>query len=139
MAIPSDREIDPHGDLDGASARKTFSGKDVAEAEVLIAENSLARQEDLFWMGPVAFVYYLPAAAAYLESESASGDSDFVTSFCGTLVTRCEQDGAAIAEAKPTLQRIERYLSTHLDRFDLDADEAKSVTQKLAAIRDRLK
>lgn len=138
MSIPSKREIDPYGDLDGASARRTFEGKSVAEAERLIAESSLARQEDLFWMGPVAFVYYLPAAAAYLEGESAAGDSDFVSSLCGTLVTRCEQDGAAIDEARPTMRRIADYVRENVGKFDLDADETSSVLRKITALLDRL-
>lgn len=68
LPLPSAREINPFDDLDGIEAEKHFLGKSIDEAERLLAENFSRYQEDLMFMGPVAFRYYLPAAIRYLKS-----------------------------------------------------------------------
>jgi hypothetical protein len=55
MTLPTAKEIDPYGGLDGQVACKNFLGKSLDEAEALFRENSLYYQEGLMWMGPVAF------------------------------------------------------------------------------------
>ena len=66
----------PNGSLDEGSACKHFLGKTLTEAEALFREASLYYQEDLMWMGPRAFQFYLPAALNDLKSEAARGPND---------------------------------------------------------------
>ena len=88
MNLPTAKEMDPYDSLDGQRACKNFLGKNLDEAEALFRENSLHYQEDLMWMGPIAFRYYVAAAISYIQSEAAVGDSDFINCFVGLLEFR---------------------------------------------------
>ena len=63
--IPTSNEINVYDSLDERSACEHFQGKNLDEAELLFRENSLCYQEDLMWMGPMAFRYYVEAAIRY--------------------------------------------------------------------------
>src|SRR3981081_234663 len=79
LMLPTRDEINVHGSPDEESACEHFFGKTQAEAERLFRSNSAYYQEDLMWMGPRAFHFYLPAAASYVMSDAARGDGDFVS------------------------------------------------------------
>ena len=86
MSTPKQDQIDVFGTLDERKACKHFLGKTVDEAVRLFEENALFYQEDLMFMGPVAFQYYVPAFVRYIDS--AVGDSDAVNCFVGLLEHR---------------------------------------------------
>ena len=77
-SLPTLADINVHDSLDERSAVEHFFGQDLLQAEVLFRENFLYYQEDLMWMGPRAFCFYVDAAIAYLLSPAASGDSDAI-------------------------------------------------------------
>ena len=66
--LPTAREINPYDDLDGRDAERHFLGKTLDEAFALFSSGFYRYQEDLMFMGPVAFRYYLPAAVRHVES-----------------------------------------------------------------------
>jgi hypothetical protein len=70
MELPTAKEIDPYNSLDGQAAAEHFSGKNLAEAEALFRENSPHYQEDLRWMGPVAFRFFAGEVIGIVESRS---------------------------------------------------------------------
>ncbi|MFM7315484.1 MAG: hypothetical protein ACKO5E_00925, partial [bacterium] len=78
---PTEQEINVYDSLDERCAVKNFVGKSQQEAELMFRENFLTYQEDLMWMGPVAFAYYLVPAMNYLKSIHSNGDSDAVSCF----------------------------------------------------------
>jgi len=53
--LPTAEEINVFDSLDERCAVKNFLGKDLEQARSLYRENFLKRQEDLMWMGPIAF------------------------------------------------------------------------------------
>ena len=55
-----------------------FLGKSIEEAELLFREDSARYQEDLMWMGPRAYEYYVEAARRYAASAHAADDAEFV-------------------------------------------------------------
>ncbi len=61
MKLPTAAEINVYDSLDERYACKNFLGKNLGEAEELFRENALHYSEDLEWMGPVAFRYYIRA------------------------------------------------------------------------------
>ncbi len=124
MGTPSAAELNPiPDDLDGRSAVEHFLGKNVVEAERLFATDGLVCQEDLQWMGPVAFVYYLPAAVAYVASPACTGDGDFVAALGSVVRFRLEHDGAAVGAALPTILRLTEVVLTAPERFFTDSEE----------------
>jgi hypothetical protein len=118
MKLPTAKEIDPYDSLDGQVACKNFLGKSLDEAEVLFRENSLRYQEDLMWMGPVAFRFYVTAVIRYIQSEAAAGDYDIINCFVGLLEFRQEHESAELAPIANQLASICGYIIEQYERFD---------------------
>ena len=70
--IPSRSDINVFDTLDERDACEHFLGKNIDEAEALFREDFLCYQEDLMWMGPRAFRYYVHAAINYIHSDAAT-------------------------------------------------------------------
>jgi hypothetical protein len=119
-SLPTAKEINPFDTLDGRYAESHFLGKTLDEAEALFRQHSTYYEEDLMWMGPVAFCFYLRAALAYLRSPSAQGDFDFVSCVCGTLEFRLQYEGEALRRSFDTMVELCRYVLTAYDRFQID-------------------
>ena len=118
---PSREDIDVYHSLDEASACKHFLGKSLDEAEALFRDNSIYYEEDLLWMGPVAFRFYIHAAIRYVQSDHAIGDSDIVNCLAGTLRHRMQHEPlSALQPIAEPLAVFCAYVVEHLDRFDAD-------------------
>ena len=113
--LPTSDEINVFDSLDERCAVKNFLGKDLEQARSLFAENFLRYQEDLMWMGPKAFAFYVPAAISYLLSEEADNAADAVSSFCGLIEFRLEYEPAEIARIGPI---IREGILTMLENFE---------------------
>jgi hypothetical protein len=138
--IPSRADIDIHGSLDEARASKNFLGKSLDEAEALFRENSLHYQEDLLWMGPVAFRFYIRAAIHHVQSEHATGDSDIINCLAGTLSFWHEHHPAELVPCARVLADFCRTVREQFDRFDADPEIYVGLREKyqhLAAILTR--
>lgn len=123
MRLPTATEINPiPEDLDGQYAVKHFLGKTLAEAEELFRENSLCYQEDLMWMGPVAFRFYVHAAINYIQSPAAVGDPDIINCFAGLLDFRLKYEAQELIPIAAPLASVCEYILEHYDRFDLTAE-----------------
>src|SRR3954466_14676437 len=112
-SLPTAREINVYGDLDGRTACEHFLGKTIEEAEAMFRENSLYYQEDLMWMGPVAFGYYVEAAIRYLRSDAAENDCGFVSALGATLEFRLEHYPESLAPIWGQLASACDYVVAH--------------------------
>ena len=101
------------------SAEQHFLGKTLEEAEALFRENSLYYQEDLLFMGPIAFRFYVEAAINYLKSESAASNSDMVSCMAGLLENRLEYEASELTPIASRLASLCRYIIDHYERFDV--------------------
>ncbi len=101
---PTADEINVFDSLDERCAVKNFLGKDLEQARSLFAENFLRYQEDLMWMGPKAFAFYVPAAINYLLSEGADNATDAVSSFLSLIEFRLEYEPTEIARVGPIIR-----------------------------------
>ncbi|HEY4258687.1 MAG TPA: hypothetical protein VGM98_00950 [Schlesneria sp.] len=118
MPLPTRQEISPYDDLDGRVACEHFLGKTLEEAEALLRENSLYYQENLMWMGPVAFRYYLPAVVEFIRSEAATDDSDFVAFFASTLEFRFKYEPGEMRPVAQQLAVLCGYVVEYWSRFE---------------------
>jgi len=66
MSLPMRHDINVYDSLNERVACEHFFGRSLDEAEQLFCENALLYQEDLMWMGPAAFRYYVQASARYI-------------------------------------------------------------------------
>lgn len=111
-----------HDSLDERSACDHFLGKSLEEAEILFRENASHYQDDLIWMGPVAFRYYVPAFVAYLKSEHSVRDSDAASSFAGLLEYWVDSAPSELGPISDTLLRAAGYVIEHWKKFEIDDD-----------------
>ena len=118
--LPTAEEINPTpGCLDEECACRNFLGRTRREAEELFRDNLLHYSEDLLWMGPRAFEFYVRAAIDYLKSEHARGDCDGVSAFHGTIELRARHDDLP---AIPALIEALGYIIREFDRFGASID-----------------
>jgi hypothetical protein len=120
MRLPTQTDFGDIECLDVAYAWKTFGGKTIAEAYELIRENALAHQENLSWMSRPAFVFYFPAAASYLMSTEASGDSDGVSSIAGLLENRLRDDPEAIAALSEVVVSLCGHVIDNFSKYEVN-------------------
>jgi hypothetical protein len=117
--LPTAKEINPAEDLDGKCAEKHFLDKTLEQAEALFREAALVYQEDLMFMGPIAFRFYVQAAINYIRSDAAKGDSDIINCFAGILEHRLEFEAEELVPVAPQLASICAYILQRYDRFML--------------------
>ena len=117
---PTAGEINVFDSLDERCAVENFLGKDLEQAQALFRENFLYYQEDLMWMGPIAFRFYVPAAINYLLSKDADYDADAASSFCGLIEFHLDSDTAEIAPVGPTIREGVLGILMDFDRYECD-------------------
>ncbi len=139
MSLPTASDINPHDDLDGRCAQDHFLGKSVRDAVELFATNGGA-VEDLMWMGPRAFVFYVPSALLYLESDVAAGGDDWgvVDALPETIAFRLDHEATTICEAWPTIERLCTYVLAHSGRLCRASEDRAGLEAKYRALRDRI-
>lgn len=121
--LPTERDISVFDSPDEVHAVKVFLGKDLDQAEALFRENFLYYQEDLLFMGPKAFRFYVTAAINYLLSEHSSGDSDAASTFCYLIEHRLEHEPGEIAPVSMLIRDGIDLMLKDFDRFGF-GDEA---------------
>ncbi len=119
MRLPTRQDINVHDTLDERSACEHFLGKSLQEAEALFRENSLYYQEDMMFMGPSGFRFYVQAAISYIQSEASTGDSAVVSCFASILEHRLEYEAEELRPVAEQLAAICGYIVAQYDRFDL--------------------
>ena len=118
--LPTAEDINVYGSPDEASACEHFLHKTLAEAEGLFRENSAYYQEDLMWMGPKAFQFYLQSVIQYLHSPDAAEDDHFIDCLYEIVMFRMNQAGFSLATDR-VVQMID-YILNHFEKFKVDPE-----------------
>jgi len=137
-AIPTEQEINLYGSLDARTAAEHFLGKNISQAEALFQENFIYYQEDLMFMGPKAFCYYVRAAMNYLRSDESDGDSDAANSFCSVVGSQHEYSANEIAPVIPAIRDGIGAILAKIDRFECAPEIYGDIPGKYRALLDRL-
>ena len=117
MSLPTREEINPtFDDLDGRVACEHFFGKTLDEAEALFRENC-RYEEDLLWMGPVAFRFYFLAADRFIRSDAATAEVSFIRGIAHTLEHRLECHPQELSPITLQIEELCRYVIEHWLRF----------------------
>jgi GNAT superfamily N-acetyltransferase len=123
MTLPTEHEISPiPEDLDGKVAVKNFLGKTLQDAVAMFDENSLVYQEDLMWMGPPAFCFYLPAVLKHFERQE---DDELVPFIASLFEFRLKHDAAAIEPCFPTMAEICEHLLRQGENYVGSSDKKR--------------
>ena len=136
MPIPTREDINVYDSLDERAACEHFLGKNVDEAEALFRENFLKYQEDLMWMGPRAFNFYVQAAIRYLRSEVAIGAD--VAMFLTDVEFRLDPEPRDLAPAARELFEFCQYVIDQWPRFQEDAEPYGDVLARYIKLRRAL-
>jgi len=136
---PTLLEISPSGDQcdwDTATAIKHFLGKSQEDAFHLFVGATLGHFEDLMYMGPVAFVYYLEPAVRYIESEPLGGA--FCAAEFGFLALPIEgqlrDHPEIIPDCCETVKRFCNHVLNHWDRHEIDEEIYHDLQGRIQAI-----
>lgn len=136
--LPTAKDINVHNSLDEQHACEIFLGKSVEEAEALFHENALSYHEDLMWMGPVAFRFYVEAAIRYIRSEAASGDSDAISGFAGVLEFRLAHGRVELAPIAATIASACDFIIQHYESFGLAPEIYGDIRARFQGIQQML-
>ena len=105
-------------DLDGWHAWDTFGGLSLDQAYEVFRTSALDCQEDLMWMAPRPFCFYLPVALRYIQAADSSGDSDIVN--CLAPAIQFQFGGKHdITDAFPCIRAICGYVLSHYSKFEV--------------------
>ena len=119
MKLPTEKEINPHGDPDGVIAAQHWHGKNWDDGVAMLEDNPLFYQEDFCHMGYMAFSYYLCSVELFIKSKSSIGDEDFVHGLICTLDKRCNEiiDNDKSSETKNRLLNLINYILNNYKKF----------------------
>jgi hypothetical protein len=137
MNLPTEDEINIYDSLDEIKACKHFLGKDLQQAEALFRDNSAHYQEDLMWMGPVAFSFYLQSAINYLKSDAAAGDGHLVE--CLYQIARFRMKQKEFVLAIDVINKMIDYVIENYDKFQVNEAVYGDVLGKYKQLQRLLK
>jgi hypothetical protein len=136
--LPSAEEINVFDSLDERTAVEHFLGKDLEQAEALFREDLLCYWEDLMWMGPIAFRFYVSAAINYLLSEEAENDAYAASSFCSLIGFRLDHKPADVVPVGPVIREGIIGVLKDFDRYGPDIAIFGDVAGRYQALLSRL-
>jgi hypothetical protein len=136
--LPSAEEINVFDSLDERSAVEHFLGKDLEQAEALFCEDLLCYWEDLMWMGPIAFRFYVSAAINYLLSDEADNDAYAASSFCSLIGFRLDHKPADVVPVGPVIREGIIGVLKNFDRYGPDIAIFGDVAGRYRALLARL-
>jgi hypothetical protein len=121
MNLPTSEEINPNGAfLDGCEAERHFFGKTQEEAYEMFRESFEYYQEDLMWMGPVGFRFYVEPAIRFIQSEAAMGNFSVQLYFATVIGFRLKHGGQD--DLLPVASRLGSacdFIIEHWTEFDV--------------------
>lgn len=138
--LPSVLDISPSNgmDLDERTALKHFHGLTQEQATALLRENPLHYLEDFFYMGPVAFAFYVPAVLALITEgglgEPDGGEWDAVVSVAELRL----QFGILPLEMVPVMLDCIGALAVQLPVREYWPGEYAKMAKKLERVRAKL-
>jgi len=136
--LPTAEEINVFDSLDERSAVKHFLGKDLEQAQALFRVDLLWFWEDLMWMGPIAFRFYVAAAIKYLLSEDAVNDAYAASSFCSLIEFRLDHQPAEVVPIGPVIREGIIGILKDFDRYGPDTAMFGDVAGRYRALLSRL-
>jgi hypothetical protein len=137
MRLPTEKEINVYNSLDEITASEHFLNKTLEQAEALFRENSAYYQEDLMWMGPRAFQFYLQAAINYLKSDHSAGDAYMIDCLYEIVVFRSEEEQFLLA--LDVVRGMIEYVINNYEKFSVNQGIYGDLLEKYRQLQIQLK
>jgi hypothetical protein len=121
MQIPSRQDWGDFGDdLDARYAFKVFFEKSIPEAVPLFQENPIERTDELRFMPPVPFRYYILAFRDYVLSEESQDDSDAASCYLRLIEEKVVGQPDTIKSVMPDLIESVQKVAHAQSFYDAD-------------------
>ena len=140
--VPSVEDWGEQGDLDEQYAREIFLGKTLAEVKPDFERCVLERSDELRYVAPIPFQYYIFAFRNFVLSpelihdESASSwTSDAASSFLNLIEEKLETARDHIRPIMPDLMPAIEYVATHQALYKANEEIYGSFSEKLEKIK----
>jgi len=123
MTIPTDTDwrTPTRDDLDAAYARRMFLGKSAKDTLPMFRENVLERVEDLRFMPPVPFRYYVLSFRTFVLSDAALEDelvsADAASCFLDLVESKLKEDPSSILPVIWDLLPAVESVATQQERY----------------------
>ena len=104
---------DPRND----SILSHYLGKEIAEVRAQYDVALHPYLYDLWWMGPEAFCFYLPALVAYVKSDASVGDGS-VAELCLPLGLQLDANDSCCEYCGPEVVSLVLYIVSHWSKFE---------------------
>jgi hypothetical protein len=137
MTLPTEKDINVYNSLDEIVAAEHFLNKTLDEAEGMFRDDSVYYQEDLMWMGPRAFGFYLQAMNNYLKSEYSKGDDHII--YCLYQVILFKIEGNELSFAISEVNEMIDYITRNYAKFSIDENVYGNLLEKYGEIRSEIK
>jgi len=127
-------------DLDEDYARRQFLGKSFEEAVAMFRDsNVLMRAEDVGYMPPIPFRYYMLAFAAHMLAGAPTTvrdcPSDAANSFLSLVEGKLEAERSWIAPILPRIMPIVELVATNQKTYDAGIEIYGVFLERLAHIK----
>ena len=129
---PSREEINVYDSLDERCAEKNFSGKNLEEALAMFEDAFIYYQEDLMWMGPRAFRYYMRAAIKFITTRATIDDIGF---FLIVVQYRLEFERLELKSVASEISDAIRNVVDHWETIEGSAEFYCDVPARLDKLR----
>lgn len=139
--LPTRLEISPSGglQLDERQALDHFHGKTRAEAAALFREKAHVHLEDLMWMGPRAFAYYVAATLPWLRSMDGGADDVECESLLGTVRQQLDEFGPELAVGRAALLRVLEAIERLVPGLDAKPNVQSRILRRCRELRARVR
>ncbi|MDR3232623.1 MAG: hypothetical protein LBT46_02965 [Planctomycetaceae bacterium] len=119
--------------LDVEYAYKHFAGKTLEQAEELFAANALCYQEDLMWMPPTPFRYYICSYINYLLGNKSENDTDAASCFIALVKHKLKCERENILAVWNQVEETLKYICLHAQWFNWNESIYGNLEMEIAA------
>ena len=119
------------------AACEHFFGKSLEQAVELFRSNHIYYQEDLRWMGPRPFRFYLPAAIRFIRHET-DDISGFIALFAGTLEFRLEHEAQKLKPVAAQLVELCDFLLEQWSKYGTGTEVYGDLRVRYRSLRESL-
>ncbi len=123
MKVPNKEDWgDYEKDLDANYAFKVFFGRTISEVVPLFGVNPLERTNELRFMRPIPFRYYILAFRDYLLSKESRDDADAASCYLSLIGEKIMEQPDTIGPVFPALMESMCKIAENQDFYDADED-----------------
>jgi hypothetical protein len=122
MNLPTAKEINPNHDPDGRHAEEIFLNKSLLDAELLFCK-STNFFEDLMFMGPKAFCYYIQAYRSYFISDNSKRNTENLIFGLSPLTLQYQDNKKEIKKVIPIIKEITSHVVENYESIAEDPEE----------------